>query len=136
MDVEGETVSLLWNGNPAAVRIYASGSQPGAIVEEAGFELPDLARVNDGTGVTSPDVSLEQIPELDADAIFVMTDLTADPEALEEFNSTYGANPLWERLEAVEEGRVYPVNIYLWTNGGPTGIRDVMLPELFDAFEV
>ncbi len=47
----------------------------------------------------------------------------------------YGASPLWERLEAVKRDRVYPVNIYLWNNGGPTGVRDVMLPELFGAFD-
>jgi iron complex transport system substrate-binding protein len=134
-EANGETVSLVWNGDPSAVRIYASGSQPGAIVEEAGFKLPEIARVDDGTGVTSPNVSLEKIPELDADAIFVMTDLKQDPEALDEFDATYGASPLWERLDAVQNERVYPVDIYLWTNGGPTGIRDVMLPKLFGAFE-
>lgn len=134
-EAEGRTVSVLWNGDPSAVRIYASGSQPGAIVEEAGFRLPEIARVDDGTGVASPNVSLEKIPELDADAIFVMTDGRNDPGALEEFEATYGASPLWERLEAVRNDRVYPVDIYLWTNGGPTGIRDVMLPRLFGAFE-
>jgi len=134
-DAEGRTVSVLWNGDPSAVRIYASGSQPGSIVEEAGFRLPEIARVDDGTGVTSPNVSLEKIPELDADAIFVMTDLRNDPSALEEFEATYGASPLWERLRAVRDDRVFPVDIYLWTNGGPTGIRDVMLPKLFGAFE-
>lgn len=71
---EGRTVSLLWNGDPAAVRIYARGSQPGAIVEEAGFRLPEIVRVDDGTGVTSPNISLEKIPDLDADAVFVVTD--------------------------------------------------------------
>ena len=90
--------------------------------------------MDDGTGVTSPNVSLEKIPEVDADAIFVMTDLAQDSEALEEFNATYGANPLWERLDAVRDRRVYPVDIYLWTNGGPAGVRDVVLPKLFDAF--
>lgn len=132
---EGETVSLVWNGDPAAVRIYARGSQPGAIVEEAGFGLPEIARVDDGTGYTSPNLSLEKVPEADADAVFVMTDLAGDPGALDEFDATYGASPLWRRLEAVQEGRVHPVDIYLWTNGGPTGIRDVMLPRLFGAFE-
>lgn len=134
-DAEGETVSLLWNGDPSAARIYATGSQPGAIVEEAGFELPEIARVDDGTGFTSPNISLEKIPELDADAIFVMTDLQNDPGALKEFDASYGASPLWERLTAVREDRVYPVDLYLWTNGGPTGVRDVMLPQLFDAFD-
>jgi iron complex transport system substrate-binding protein len=132
---EGKSVSLVWNGDPSAVRIYARGSQPGAIVEEAGFRLPGIARVDDGTGYTSPNLSLEKIPEADADAIFVMTDLAGDPEALDEFDATYGANPLWKRLDAVRDDRVYPVDIYLWTNGGPTGIRDVMLPGLFGAFE-
>lgn len=134
-EAEGKTVSLLWNGDPSAVRIYASGSQPGSIAEEAGFELPGIARVDDGTGVTSPNISLEKIPEVEADAIFVMTDFTGDPEAIEKFDSTYGARPLWGRLDAVREDRVYPVDIYLWTNGGPTGIRDAMLPKLFGAFE-
>jgi len=132
---EGKSVSLVWNGDPSAVRIYARGSQPGSIVEEAGFGLPEIARVDDGTGVTSPNLSLEKIPEADADAIFVMTDLTGDPEAIDEFDATYGASPLWRRLDAVQNDRVYPVDIYLWTNGGPTGIRDVMLPRLFGVFE-
>jgi iron complex transport system substrate-binding protein len=134
-DAEGKAVSLLWNGDPSAVRIYASGSQPGAIVEEAGFRLPEIAQGDDGTGVTSPNVSLEKIPELDADAIFVMTDEKNDPGALDKFEATYGTSPLWERLKAVRNDRVYPVDIYLWTNGGPTGIRDVVLTELFAAFK-
>jgi ABC-type Fe3+-hydroxamate transport system substrate-binding protein len=38
-------------------------------------------------------------------------------------------------LDAVRNGRVYPVDLYLWTNGGPTGIEEVMLPRLFGVFE-
>jgi len=70
-----------------------------------------------------------------ADAIFVMTGEERIPRRREDFEPTFGDNALWRRLDAVENGRVYPVEIYLWTNGGPAGIRDVMLPRMFAAFE-
>jgi iron complex transport system substrate-binding protein len=131
-ELEGEpsdyTATVLWNFDDSAIWLYGEPSQPGSIVLDAGFRMPEIARIYD-------EISTERFPEVDADAIFVMAGEERIPRRREDFEPTFGDNALWRRLDAVENGRVYPVEIYLWTNGGPAGIRDVMLPQMFAAFE-
>lgn len=122
------TVSVLWNGDESAIYLYGEPSQPGSIVLDTGFRMPELARIYD-------QISTEQLPEVDADVIFVMTNREDIPEDRADFEPTFGGNELWRNLEAVKSGRVYPVEIYSWTNGGPTANRDLVLPQLFAAFE-
>lgn len=122
------TVSILWNGDESAIYLYGEPSQPGSIALDAGFRMPELARIYD-------QISTEQFSEVDADAIFVMTDRDRIPARREDFQPTFGENELWRNLEAVKNGRVYPVEIYTWTNGGPTANRDILLPQLFAPFQ-
>jgi len=122
------TVTVLWNFDDSAIYLYGEPSQPGSIVLDAGFEMPPI------TDDFYDEISAERLPETDADAIFVMVDEDDIPDDRREFEPTFGDNELWRNLDAVENNRVFPVEIYLWTNGGPSGIRDVMLPELFSAF--
>lgn len=124
---EDHTVSVLWNGDESAIYLYGKPSQPGSIVLDAGFRMPELAGIYD-------QISTEQFPEIDADAIFVMTNRKDIPERREDFRPTFADNELWQNLEAVKNGRVFPVEIYTWTNGGPTANRDVLLPQLFGVF--
>lgn len=128
-DPSQHTVSVLWDGDGSAIYLYGETSQPGSIVLDAGFDAPPI------TDDFYDQISTERLPEVDADAIFVMTFDDNIPGRREDFRPSFGGNELWRSLDAVRNGRVYPVEIDLWTNGGPTANRDILLPELFAPFQ-
>jgi len=78
------------------------GSFGGSIVDEVGFapaeQIPDR------------EISLELIPNIEADHIFVHTDGSGDQsqEALDELLS----DPLWQKNRAVSEGQAYKVGVH------------------------
>jgi iron complex transport system substrate-binding protein len=123
------TASVLWNGDDSAIYLYGESSQPGSIVLDAGFSMPPI------TENFYDQISTEQLPEVDADAIFVMTNRKDIPEDRRDFTPTFGENELWQSLDAVKNGRIFPVEIFTWTNGGPTANRDILLPQLFAPFQ-
>jgi iron complex transport system substrate-binding protein len=83
------------------------------LLRSAGFELSDV-HADDGA-----ELSLERIPELDADAIVVYSAANAE---LEEDNAeareAWFTSPLWENLAAARAGQVYVVDSFLWAGGG------------------
>lgn len=60
------------------------------------------------------DLSLERVEEIDAYAIFVYVDQDAEDEL-----AALQANPLWERLEAAQAGRVFLVESSVWNGLDP-----------------
>ncbi|MFB5189823.1 ABC transporter substrate-binding protein [Alicyclobacillus fastidiosus] len=58
-------------------------------------------------------ISLEDLPKLDADYIFMVS---GNDSAAEE--GTLTSNPVWKGLPAVKQGRVYTVNYGHWINLG------------------
>lgn len=70
------------------------------------------------------DLSLERVDEVDAYAIFVYVDSEADDEL-----STLQANPLWDRLEAVQAGRVFFVEASVWNGLDPIA-ADLILDDI------
>lgn len=67
------------------------------------------------------DLSLERVSEVDAYAIFVYVDNDADDEL-----ATLQANPLWERLEAVQAGRVFFVEASVWNGLDPIAADQIL----------
>ncbi len=91
-------------------RIYQKASFIGTVLEEAGLPRPPSQDVDD-FAITN--ASAELIPEMGGDVVFVTT---YGPEE----ESTKGEilnDPLWQRLEAVQRGRVYEVSDDLWMLG-------------------
>lgn len=108
-------------------RIYLTGF-PGTVLQHAGLRRPEVQRVDNW--VTSEQlitVSQEQIPMMDGDVIFVMVSDEAEGEA---FRDRFTGNPLWDRLEAVEAGRVETVNEEHWNLGGGILAANRMLDDL------
>jgi iron complex transport system substrate-binding protein len=127
-DPSERRVTIVNASDPASLTfITAEGTQEGSIASAAGFRMTGLP---EGAG-EGGEISQELIPALDA--IFVTTNFFA-PEDYERFlEETYGANPLWEQLEAVQNEMVFPVDTFFWTNGGPSVNTQVILPDMFAA---
>jgi iron complex transport system substrate-binding protein len=124
-------ITILNGFNPAAIRMESVGNgQIAEIVTAAGFSVTPLP---EGTVDAYPEISLELLPQIDADVILITTNFFS-PEDFETFqNEGFGASPIWQSLEAVQNGRVYFVDTFFWTNGGPTVNTQIVLPDLFAA---
>jgi iron complex transport system substrate-binding protein len=102
------TVSVLSPGlDGQSLWVLGSATPVGAVVEELGLRRPAAQR-----GLTDPatpfvPVSTERLTEHDADLVLLLTGPTADPAFLR-------AEPLWQRLGAVREGRVVEVDVMRW----------------------
>ncbi|MBW4623700.1 MAG: iron-siderophore ABC transporter substrate-binding protein [Cyanosarcina radialis HA8281-LM2] len=111
------SVVMFWDG----VRIYMKRSFSGGILSDIGLPRPpeqDKDKVNE-------DISLELIPKMAGDTIFLMIGDRAN-----ELNR-FAKNPLWSQLEAVKQGKVYKVKARTWLAGyGPVAANKV-LDDLF-----
>lgn len=83
------------------------------LLRSAGFTLSEIHSAE------GAELSLERIPELDADAIVVYSAANA---TLEEDNAaardTWLASPLWRNLAAAGADQIYLVDSFLWAGGG------------------
>jgi iron complex transport system substrate-binding protein len=91
----------------------------GGLLEELGFQLMSLpAKANESTAV-----SLEVLPQLDSDLIFVRgwdsspdnKTVNAADNPLKNLKQEWRSNAIAQTLNASKEGRVYFVNYYLWS---------------------
>ena len=84
------------------------------LLRSAGFALSPIHSSPDGA-----ELSLERIPELDADAVIVYSaanaQLEADNAAARE---EWLDSPMWDNLAAAQAGQVYVVDSFLWAGGG------------------
>lgn len=130
-------------GDPSDIRVTIANASDPENLRISGPEFGQDASIAAAAGfrVTEPPegagengaISQELIPYLDADVLFLTTNFF-NPEDYERLlNETYGANPLWDGLEVVKRGMVFPVDTFFWTNGGPTVNTQVVLPDLFGA---
>ena len=110
-------VSIVLPRSDGQVRIYLPGSFGGQIIEEVGLSRPPSQR-EDSINV---DLSLEQVGRADADAIFFWTGTPEESQAEERLKN----DPLWQKLGAVEAGRVYDVGGY-WYGFGPTTANRIL----------
>ena len=101
-------------------RIYQKESFIGTILEDAGLPRPPSQDVED---FAIRNASSELIPEMGGDVIFVTAFGSEEETTLQEITS----DPLWQQLEAVQQGRVYEVSDDLWMLGiGYTAANGVM----------
>lgn len=102
---------------PGEIRLYAPESFVGSIlVEDVGVRLPPAAE--EVTGDINATLSLENLDEADADVLYTST--YGAPDATDEAQAT--GLPMWQRLTAVESGRVHQVDDDIWMLGiGVTG---------------
>jgi iron complex transport system substrate-binding protein len=106
-EVAGAEKVLFLRVLPQELRIYGTASPTGHILYN-GLGLTPSAATPIGEEARS--ISLELIPELDADHIFLL-DQTEDGMA------KIKASPLWQKIPAVQQGNIYPVDVKIWVQG-------------------
>lgn len=105
---------------PGDTRIYQKENFIGTVLEDAGLPRPPSQDVEEFALLN---VSAEFIPKMGGDVIFVTVYADEEDTAKEEITS----DPLWQKLEAVQEDRVYEVSDDLWMLGlGYTAADGVM----------
>ncbi len=95
---------------PDDTRIYQKESFIGTVLEDAGLPRPPSQNVDE---FAIKNASAEYIPEMGGDVIFVATYGPEEETTKEEILN----DPLWQQLEAVQQGRVYEVSDDLWMLG-------------------
>ncbi|NIC06710.1 ABC transporter substrate-binding protein [Billgrantia bachuensis] len=111
------------------VRLYYDGFAR-SVLDQLGFLRP-AGQQGSGWGIKL--VSRETLPALDADAIFVFM---RDDAAVAELHREWTAHPLWQSLDAVEQGRVYYVDPVIWSMGAGILAAHRLLDELYDHYEL
>jgi iron complex transport system substrate-binding protein len=105
---------------PGETRIYQKASFIGTVLEDAGLPRPPSQDVDEFAILNA---SEETIPDMGGDAIFVTAYGPEDETTREKITS----DPLWRKLDAVREGRVYEASDDLWMLGiGPTAAVGVV----------
>lgn len=121
---------------PDSVYLYFRDSFIGTVLQDIGFARPesqDISAAQASQRYQNPiqaPISFEKLNQADGDVIFVWTaeeDATAQKvqQKLEELR----ANPLWQRLKAVQNNQVYVVPKY-WIGSGPIA-ADAVIDDLF-----
>ncbi len=111
------------NFRPDHVRIYLKDSFVGTILEDAGLPRPPA---QDQAGFIER-ISLEAIPQLDADVMFL---IVSDPEQTSTLDQ-FTQSPLWSQLNVVQQNRVYLVSSDVWINGWHMIGAQQVLDDLF-----
>ncbi|NJL47123.1 MAG: iron-siderophore ABC transporter substrate-binding protein [Leptolyngbyaceae cyanobacterium SM2_5_2] len=96
----------------------------GSILADAGLRRPPAQAVPVAGGIVQ--LSEEQLMDIDGDVLFVATDGHEAVQTMIELKQ----NPLWQKLRAVQNGRVYPVNYPTWRGGNPLA-ADAVIDDLF-----
>lgn len=112
------------------VRIYTSGFA-GSILNELGFAQPDTLQSQSWGMKLS---STENIPVLDADALFILLE-PGDPAIADNYQH-WASHPLWQQLSAVQSGRVFEVDPVSWMMGGGILAANAMLDDLYNHYEL
>ncbi|MFB9877162.1 ABC transporter substrate-binding protein [Planobispora siamensis] len=126
---EGEmpTVSVARFTNEPTVRLYVENSYSGLVLKDVGFPRPEGQPSTTET-IMVP-ISEENIPQLDADHIFVVS--YPDPE-IEAVQKRFQSNPLWGKLK----GEQHVVDDVTWMSAVGIQGAHVMLDDLAKIFEV
>lgn len=104
-------VLLLEMSGLDAIEVFTEQTFAGALLKELGFQLviPEQ-RLSGALDIIN--LSLETLPQLDADTILVMA---SGGSGVEKIKQEWGQNPILRSLPASKAGRVYFVDYQLWS---------------------
>ncbi|MEZ0481519.1 ABC transporter substrate-binding protein [Planococcus sp. SSTMD024] len=111
---------------PDDVRIYHKDSFSGIILDEIGLARPESQDVDDfaAMGVTK-----ERIEEMDGDVIFYFTYQNEQEEG-QQAEEAWVNDPIWNNLQAVQDGKAYEVSDTIWNTAGGVEAANLMLDDL------
>lgn len=100
------------------IRVHTRCHFAGAVLHEVGVRRP-TAQGTDDPEENILTWSAERIGDLDADVIlYAVSGGGFDPDAAAQALARYEGNPLWQGLEAVQQGGVHAVDPTYWLSGG------------------
>ncbi|MBE9180608.1 iron-siderophore ABC transporter substrate-binding protein [Oculatella sp. LEGE 06141] len=118
-----KTISLIFVA-PGAIFSEAKGSFPDSILKDVGLQRPAAQ------DVVVPDTQLqigeEELEKVDGDILLIGGLTENDKDRLEELKQ----KPLWQRLRAVQQNRVYVIDYMTW-RGGNLLAADAVIDDLF-----
>ena len=118
-------VSVVRFYTDGGVEFRDSSSFPGSVLKDVGLPRPAVQQKGNNLAVTYQSVSLERLDLLDGDVIFV----ALDAGAKEPFTK-FQQDPLWQKLEAVQNDRVFIVDSGYWIFGNVLA-ANAILDDLF-----
>jgi iron-siderophore transport system substrate-binding protein len=110
------------------IRLYQKSSFSGVILADAGMARPPSQNADEFDNEISP----ELIDMADADTVFVTT--AVSPERTQQ--KAVEASALWTRMNAVRNGRVFPVPDETWMSGIGVQAANLVLDDLARAHGV
>lgn len=122
---------------PDTINLYLRDSFVGTVLQDAGLSRPpaqnisaEEANARFGNPIQTS-ISRELLEQADGDVIFLWTgeNTTEAAESAQKNLQILQDDPLWQQLEAVQQGRVYQVPSY-WIGSGPIAANAV-LDDLF-----
>ena len=108
------------------VRSYLPDSFSGRVLTELGFDWSAAARAEDGVSIKI--TSRESLPVVNADIFFLF--LRADSPSIQQHYAALAAHPLWQRMRAPRQGRVYRVDGVAWSLSGGFLGANLMLDQI------
>jgi iron complex transport system substrate-binding protein len=112
------------NPMPDGPRLIYRDTFSGRVIQDAGLARPPE---QDKDGYSSTPLSLELIPRIGGDVIFIVSFMDRESlDLIEELKN----HPLWSQLAAVKQGKVYPVNAEYWY-GSDIVTANLILDDLF-----
>ncbi|NEO26182.1 MAG: iron-siderophore ABC transporter substrate-binding protein [Kamptonema sp. SIO4C4] len=113
---------------PDRVELYQKNIFAGTILADAGLSRPPSQQGNQPV----QRISKEQLQKADGDVIFLWThgNNFRDQDDARSAIAQLEADPLWSRLEAVQQGKVYQVNGNYWIGTGPIA-ANLVIDDLF-----
>ncbi|MER2154028.1 MAG: iron-siderophore ABC transporter substrate-binding protein [Solibacillus sp.] len=129
-DVTNQSVSVV-RFLTGTSRIYYTDSFSGVILNELGFnrveEQADLFTKDNQMAV---EVGKELIPQMDGDLLFYFTYLPTGDDSASATEAEWTADPLWQNLEAVKNGKAISVSDAVWNTAGGILAAQKMLEEI------
>ena len=109
----------------AQTRIYFKDSFSGLILDEIGFARP----ASQDKPEFAEEITKERIPEFEGDRLIYFTYETGDGAA-DSQTADWTADPLWQNLDVVKAGKVYPVSDAIWNTAGGIIAANLLLDDV------
>lgn len=112
-------------------RIYFTDSFSGVILKELGFNrVEKQADLFTNDNQMAVEVGKELIPQMDGDLLFYFTYLPTGDDSASATEAEWTADPLWQNLNAVKNGKAISVSDAVWNTAGGILAAQKMLEEI------
>lgn len=108
------------------IRSYLPASFAGSVLSELGFTWTAAARAARGTSLKL--TSKESLPVVNADLFFVFQ--RSDSQAAQQQFLSLQQHPVWQQLQAVQQGQVWQVDAVAWSLSGGILGANLMLDDI------